>query len=259
MILLIYNVLVAGRNVLVIDDVLYVLQARLFGHANFSLPIDPSVIRFFMLRQATYVRDGMFSLYSPGWPTILALFDAVGSIRWAGAILGAVTVALTYILGLRVHSARVGAIGAGLLVLHPVFLHRGNLYSSHSGSALFLMLVAILAVGDKPAAKIQVWRWLAIGLSLGLAFSMRPLTGVAVGCRLRSGISFARGRRCHESLSLRHHDRRRDSSARGNGLLQYDDDRQSDEFRIPDCDAWSTRHRVRAAGLCDIRGDRRST
>ena len=181
LVLAIYHVVVAGRSVLVIDDTLYVLQARLFGQPHFSLPIDPEVIRFFMLRQGAYLREAMFSLYSPGWPAILAVFDAVGAMRWAGAILGAAIVGLTYILGLRVHSARVGAIAAGLLALHPVFLHRGNLYSSHSASAFFLVIAAILSVGDRPREPIQIWRWLAIGLSLGIAFTSRTLTGLAVG------------------------------------------------------------------------------
>ncbi len=173
--------IVAGGATLVVDDTLYVLQARLFGKPHFSLPLDAAVQPFFQIRQTAYLRGGMFSHYLPGWPALLAVFDAAGIIRWAGALLGAASVALTYNLGARIYSSRVGIMAAALLVLHPLFLDSGNLFGSHAASIFFLLLVAHLSLGDSGSGKVQIWRWLTAGLCLGVAGAVRPLTGLTLG------------------------------------------------------------------------------
>lgn len=173
--------LVAGGGTVVIDETLYALQARLFGQPNFSLQFDSSVQQHFMLRQSLYADGGMFTQYPPGWPALLAIFDSVGLLRWAGMLLGAASVVLTYLLGLRLHSRGAGAIAAALLCLHPLFLMFANSLWSHSASTFFLLLVAHLMIGDHSSHKAQWWRWMAIGLCLGAAFTIRPLTAVGVG------------------------------------------------------------------------------
>ena len=138
---------IAGDSTLVIDETLYVLQARLFGQPAFSLHFDSAVQPFFMLRQAVYVDGGMFSHYPLGWPAILAVFDAVGLMQWAGSLLGACSVVMTYLLGRRLYSARVGTIAAALLALHPLFLLYTNRFWSHAGSTLFLLIPGYLIAG----------------------------------------------------------------------------------------------------------------
>lgn len=181
MVLATVGTIVAGGATLVVDDTLYVLQARLFGKPRFSLPLDAAVQPFFQIRQTAYLRGGMFSHYLPGWPALLAVFDSAGIIRWAGAVLGAASVALTYNLGARIYSSRVGIMAAALLVLHPLFLDSGNLFGSHAASIFFLLLVAHLSLGDSGSGRVQIWRWLTAGLCLGVAGAVRPLTGLTLG------------------------------------------------------------------------------
>ena len=178
------GVIVAGRSAPVIDEMLYVLQARLFSEPRFSLSFPPELTPFFMLRQATLVGGRMLTQYPPGWPAVLALFDSAGLLRLAGPILGAASVALTYAIGLRLHSWRAGLIASGLLLSQPWFLETQSRYWSHSASTFFLLVAAFLLVGDRSDQKPEFWRWIGVGLSLGAAFATRPLTAATVGAAL---------------------------------------------------------------------------
>ena len=175
---------IAGDSTLVIDETLYVLQARLFNQPAFSLHFDSAVHPFFMLRQAVYVNGGMFSHYPLGWPAILAVFDKFELLQWAGSLLGAMSVVMTYLLGRRLYSARVGAIAAALLALHPHFLLHNNRFWSHAGSTLCIVVAAYLIAGARSNDKPDRARWIGVGVCLGICLTIRPLTAVGVGLSL---------------------------------------------------------------------------
>jgi Dolichyl-phosphate-mannose-protein mannosyltransferase len=176
--------IVRGRAPAIVDETLYLLQARLFGEPQFSRPLSAPLYPFFMLRQAVFHDGRLLTQYPPGWPVLLAVFDWIGAVDWAGAICGSVAVLLTFLLGRRLYSARVGLAAAALMVVYPRVLEDENNYWSHGGSTVFLLIAAYLAFGYQRGKGVASLRWLVVGASIGIACAIRPLTGAAGGTSL---------------------------------------------------------------------------
>ena len=104
-----------------IDEVIYSLQARLFVQGDYRWHLDEGVQRFFTLPLMVPTPAGPYSQYPPGYPAILASFVALGAPSLSGAMLGAVVVASTYMLGRRCASPFVGVVAAALLATHFLF------------------------------------------------------------------------------------------------------------------------------------------
>jgi uncharacterized membrane protein len=186
------------RAPVIADEMLYVLQARLFGQPGFSRALSAPLYPFFMSMQAVY-RDGrLFTQYPPGWPAILAVFDQFGAIDWAGATLGSTAVLLTFLLGRRLYSSSVGLLAAMLFLFHPLVIETENNYWSHAGSTVCLLIAAYVAFGDVPGKRWQMARWQLVGLSIGMACAIRPLTGVTAGSSLAAWYCIRERRPAHE-------------------------------------------------------------
>lgn len=174
----------SGTSPVVIDETLYFVQARMFRHGELVRSLDPALQRFFMPRQSVFLHGLWFSQYPPGWPALLAVFDAIHAGWIAAGVLSALTVALTFALGRRLGSPTVGLLAAALLLFQPSYLVFANGYWSHAACALALVLAAHLVILEPPRAPVPWWRWLAGGAAVAVAFSIRPLTGLTVGISL---------------------------------------------------------------------------
>ena len=119
------------------------------------------------------------SVYPPGLPLLMALFQAVAG--YCGAFLvvplsSALTVWLTYLLGRRLFDApRTGLVAAALVAVSPVFLYQIMNAMSDVPVTAAWTLALVLVVSDRP--------WLS-GLAIGAAIMIRPnlapLAGVFV-------------------------------------------------------------------------------
>ncbi len=168
----------AGRANVIIDDALYLFQSRLFGQDHFSLQFDPDLKQFFMVRLSAFRNGGMFTQYPPGWPAVIHLFDSVGLSWWAGPTIRASCVLLTYLLGEALYSRAVGLMAAAMLLLDTRVIISSN---ANAAAGLFLLLAAWLTLRDRTGNPKASVRWLAVGMSLGAVFAIRPLSGATAG------------------------------------------------------------------------------
>jgi hypothetical protein len=171
------------------DEFAYLFQAKVFARGQFYVPrqLDEPVKVFwqpFVIQPETS-SDGLlkrFGKYTPGWPLVLAGGAALNATWWINAILGTLSVALTYRIGREIFSDAVGVVGAILLAISPMALLLNSTLMSHT-AALFFTLLFIYAYWRlmRPRKLTQLWRWSILGgVGLGWLVMMRPLTAVAI-------------------------------------------------------------------------------
>jgi hypothetical protein len=165
-----------------IDEVLYALQAHRFSLGHATWPLDPELQRFVKLPMMAVTPERIYTQYPPGYPAVLALFVRLGIPSLCGATLGALTALGTYRLGKRVAAATVGALAALLLATNPVVIRWSAAYMSHAAAMTALCIAAWLALDatERLDHRRDVEGVLA-GLMLGVAFTVRPVTALAVG------------------------------------------------------------------------------
>ncbi len=163
------------------DEPLYVLQGKLMAEPGYTRPIDPSLGRFFVLRQTIFDEGRFYTQYTPGLPVLLALFDAFGLRWWTGVVASTVGVYFTYLIGRDVHSVFAGRVAALLLAANQYFMAYGTSFMPHGPELALLTAAAWLVLRSERRAG---WRpfadWWAAGVLLGLAVTVRPLTGAAL-------------------------------------------------------------------------------
>ena len=177
------HVLLKGDWASVVDEVLYVLQARTLAEPAFGRAVSPELLDFFVLPQSFYREGRLYGQYPPGWPAILAAGDAIGLGRWTNVTLGAATIWLTFALGRRVSSTRTAMLGAALLATSYLFVRAGGDWFAHTSASAALVGAALLlrpgAEHERPGRRIAAL--LASGALFGVAVAVRPITGAAVG------------------------------------------------------------------------------
>lgn len=175
-----------GTRAIVSDEVIYLLQSEWMWHRDHAWHVDRDLLPFFAMRKLGITPSGgLYGQYTPGWPLVLALFDLVGLRWWSGALLGAASVWATQRLGTLLYGRAAGLLAGGLLLVQPWFLllHAG--YMAHAATILAIALAAVwLVEGETASGWARTWRWLAIGVAIALAVTVRTLTGVALGASL---------------------------------------------------------------------------
>jgi len=161
------------------DEYGFLFQARTFLHLRLWNAPPPDPVLF--AQNYLIARDGRWiSQYLPGWPAILALFQAVGLPPWwAAPVCGS---ALLFVLwqALRLE-CRSPALVVALLLTYAAtdfFLLNAATYFSHCASALMVMggIVCMLRAGRSEA-----WWWPAgAGACVGLALLCRVDSGLLV-------------------------------------------------------------------------------
>lgn len=184
--LTVVHFLTVGRWAVVSDEIVYLVQSRWMSGGHYSWRVDADVAPFFQMRKLGVAPDGgLFGMYTPGWPAILALFDQVGARWWAPIVVGCSTVLVTYRLGLRLHSAAAGLLAATMLALQPHLHQQHAGYMPHPATILAIAAAALwLVEGESARGWGRTWRWLGAGMAIGIAVTVRPLTGVALGASL---------------------------------------------------------------------------
>jgi hypothetical protein len=121
--------------------------------------------------------DAIVPLYAPGLPLLMALFQIVGG--FCGAFLvvplsGALTIWLTYRLGVRIFDAPGVALwSAALVAASPVFLYQLMNAMSDIPVTAAWMLALLLAVSHRPTAA-----GLATSAAIAIRPNLAPLGGV---------------------------------------------------------------------------------
>jgi hypothetical protein len=187
LILLVAHALATPRWPLISDEAIYFLQSEWFFRPNYSWQVPREIADFFVMRKLGYNAEAQhfYGMYPPGWPAVLALFNAVGLRWWTSIVLGAATVGLTYVVGTRVHSRTAGVFAAALLALHQWFVIEHAGYMS-DGFVTFTTVAgaASLLAAETGSSKRRFALGVLAGLALGMGVAARPLSGVALAFSL---------------------------------------------------------------------------
>jgi len=167
----------SGRPLL-IDEIVQVMQARIFAEGRASWPVE-QVPEFFSALNVVDVGDRVFSQFPPGGPLML-LPGVMAGVPWlTGPAFGVVAVVAFWRL-VRSTEEPGTALGAALLfVLAPFMVFMAGSHMNHVPTLAWLC-VALWSLNrlmgqERPGIGLAA----LCGLSLGLMTSIRPVDGAA--------------------------------------------------------------------------------
>lgn len=187
LIILVAHALATPRWPLVSDEAIYFLQSEWFFRPGYSWHVPREIADFFVMRKLGYNTEAQhfYGMYPPGWPAVLAVFNAVGLRWWTPVVMGAASVGLTYFVGTRVHSRTVGVFAAALLALQQWFVvdHAGYMSDGFVTFTTIAGAASLLAAESARGMRRFAFGVLA-GITLGMGVTARPLSGIALGVAL---------------------------------------------------------------------------
>ena len=162
------------------DDFAYTWQAAVIASGRLKIPSPPEPKSFLIPFVVDY-QGWRFGKYPIGWPGLLAVGVRMGLRGWVNPILAGVAVWLTYWLGKRIASDKIGLLAGGLMLISPFFLINSGSLLAHP---LGLVLSTAFALGwiEAFASPLAPGGWRAVvtaGLALGLLAVTRPFTALA--------------------------------------------------------------------------------
>ena len=161
------------------DEVSYIFQARVFASGNLTAPKPPveESFDFFNPPLIGVFDDRWASVYPFAHSLVLApgvWFDAIWLIP---PVIGAACVVLAFLLGRKIHDDYTGVLAALVMAVSPWFLMTASNFMSHNTAAFYFLLSAtMIAYADKK----QIVFSIIAGMSFGLLFNTRPLTGLVL-------------------------------------------------------------------------------
>lgn len=160
------------------DEVAFLFQAKTLAGGDI-VARAPERPEFFFAPFIVH-RDGVwFGKYPPGFPILLALGVLVGQAWLVNPAFAAGCIGLLYFAGRRLYGPATGLLAALLLVSSPFFLLQSGSLMSHVTSLFWTLLALVLF---DIARRNGYWlAALGCGVSLGMLFLSRPLTGVGIG------------------------------------------------------------------------------
>ena len=170
----------SGRPLL-IDEIVQVLQARIYTAGHLWLPVPPHR-EFYSILHVVDTGDKVYSQFPPGGPAMLAIGELVHAAWLVGPACGAISVALFSRL-VRLtdpDASRAFHIGATLLfAVTPFGAFMFGSHMNHATTLMWLMLSTVaLAMVARDGAPRLGWAFVN-GLGLGVAATIRPLDAFA--------------------------------------------------------------------------------
>ncbi|HEX7545852.1 MAG TPA: hypothetical protein VF368_03930 [Gemmatimonadaceae bacterium] len=166
---------------LLIDEVVQLLQARVFTSGRLWLPVAAHR-EFFSILHLVDTGDKVYSQFPPGGPAMLALGELVHAPWLVGPVCGAISVALFARLLKRTDPGASPAFHLGATLLFAVAPFGAFMFASHMNHVTTLMwlLVATLGLSRVVSSDVPQARWAFVnGFGLGAAATIRPLDALA--------------------------------------------------------------------------------
>lgn len=154
------------------DEVAYTIQARIFasGHRVLPLAEPEGLLRYSFLMTS----PGLAGAFPPGWPALLAPFEALGLGALANPLLAALAVGLGWEVARRLtESERAALFAASILALSPGFLILAASRMAHLSSLVATLWIALQALRGRTG-------W-SSGLALGYLALSRPFDALFAG------------------------------------------------------------------------------
>jgi hypothetical protein len=200
--LLIARTLFASRPLL-IDELVQVLQARVYASGHLSVPASTAP-EFFSVLHIVDTGSQVYSQFPPGWPAMLALGSLVGAEWVVGPVCGAIAVFVFSKLArevLRDESRACAPFATILFGLAPFSAFQFASHMSHGPVLMWLLIVTLalaraMSRSQGSSARPLAARWVFVaGFAGGCAFAVRPLDAVAFGAVASAWFALAAWRR----------------------------------------------------------------
>ena len=176
---LVFSLVVLEGKPNLIDSMVQLTHARFIAAGQLSGPAD-ELLQFWHLPNSLVTPNGWVSQYPPGYLIFLAAGFRLGIVQLIGPIFAGLTVFFTALAGERLlrddrTTARLGAI---MLCLSPFLIGLAGAFMNHVGAAAFASASIYFAVRSRDDDSLG-WA-AAAGASVGVVFSIRPLSAVVV-------------------------------------------------------------------------------
>jgi len=159
------------------DEIDYVFQAKLFLSGRLSAP-SPCAADFFDFPHM--INNGRwYSMYTPGYPLLLAAGLVLGAPWLVNPLLAALCILLFYALGSEVYDRRTGVLAALLGAASIWLLLMSASLMSHTSSLFFASLFLLFFF--RSMARPTVLNGLMAGAGLGLMVIIRPYNALIFG------------------------------------------------------------------------------
>jgi hypothetical protein len=163
------------------DEVAYIFQAKALALGRFSVPTPPIPDPFWTSFVLDY-HGQRFGKYTFGWPLLLSLGVILNQLWLPNALLGALGLLLTFLIGRDLYEARTGLLAAALGLTCAGFLAESSLFFSHPASMVFGALAVWRAIHLGKTNKTR--DALIVGLAMGYVFLIRPFAAAGLGLPL---------------------------------------------------------------------------
>jgi hypothetical protein len=168
----------AGRPLL-IDEIVQVMQARLFASGQLFAPAD-AFPEFFSALHVVDVAGRMFSQFPPGGPLMLVPGVIAGQEWLTGPVFGTVAVLAFWRLVRSTEDSGARAMGAALLfAAAPFTAFMAGSHMNHVPALAWLCLALWSLHRVTARLEREVWPALLCGLSFGMMAAIRPVDGAA--------------------------------------------------------------------------------
>ena len=164
---------------LLIDEIVQVLQARIFVEGRLTWPLD-AYPEFRSIMHLVEQDGRLYGQFPPGGPAMLALGELFGAPWLVNPVFGGLSVAA---LALALRWARVSA-GLGLATTFlfacaPFVIFLSASHMNHVTSLTCLLIATAALIRATHAERDHLWAGLICGLGLGVAATIRPLDAAA--------------------------------------------------------------------------------
>ncbi len=175
------NVFVYQRHPHLLDEVVYLIQARQLGIGHVATP-PPPVPEAFVFSRTDICPAGWYMVTQPGWAALLATGELVGLGWLVNPLLSGLCVLAAYVLLRHLYDLRTARLATLLLAFSPWFLFLGMSYMNHQATLLFAIYAALGVVWARSTGR-MAWAWLG-GAALGVVSLMRQLDAIALALPL---------------------------------------------------------------------------
>ncbi len=174
-------VVVYQRHPHLLDEVVYLIQARTFAAGRLALPVPP-VLEAFNLSLLDVARPGWYAVTQPGWSLMLVAGAPLGLAWLVNPILAGLSVLALYLLLRHLYDLRTTRLATLLYCCSPWQLFLGMSFMNHTATLLFALLAALGVVWTRRTGQVR-WAWLG-GAALGGVSLLRQLDAMAIAIPL---------------------------------------------------------------------------
>lgn len=165
-------------HALVVDEVVYLFQAKVFLEGRFAAPA-PELPGFFQVHFMAIKEDRWFGIFFPGYSLVLSLGLLIHKNPYfINPILSGILVFLTMLITKKWFNYSTSLITGLICLISPFFLFQGASYFSHILSAIFV-LSSVYFFLETLHTK-SAWTSFGFGVSLGLLEITRPMSAIVI-------------------------------------------------------------------------------